>query len=155
MKNAVTGWELGTPGDQRTEAGSTQGGQIMSRRTCLRVADTRTVLSRVQVTTTKTGDPGKVWEAPSGPAPAAPSLTSAYSALLALLLPQTNAPGPRNDTAALHQSTEPVPQAGRGPAPKHGPRTRSGAAIFYNCPMEAASVARGRSGLRLEPILSG
>ena len=27
-KNAVTGWELGTPGDERTEAGSTQGGQI-------------------------------------------------------------------------------------------------------------------------------
>lgn len=66
-------------------------------------------------------DTAKVWEGLPGPAPAAPSLTSAYSALLALILPQTNAPRPRDDTTALHQSTEPVPQAGCGPAPKLGP----------------------------------
>lgn len=90
-------------------------------------------------------------QAPPPPRRHSPRLSQHFSALL----PQTGARRPRDDTTDLHQSTEPVPPAGGGPAPKRGPRTRSGAAIFYNCPMEAACVARGRSGFRLEPILRG
>lgn len=55
----------------------------------------------------------------------------------------------------LRQSTNPVRQAVCGPAPKREPGSRSVTAIFYNCPMGAASVARGRSDFRLEPILRG
>lgn len=108
-------------GDAR---GSKDRSREHSRRTCLRVADE----SRRVEDGPKQGPgddnqdrgTGKVWEGPPGPAHAAPSLTSAYSALLALILPQTNALRPRDDTTTLHQSTEPEPQAAVAPPPSMG-----------------------------------
>lgn len=94
----------------------------------------------------------EVWERPSRPASPAPSLTSAYSALL---LSSTSA----NKRARGHVTARPPPSAnhrshylGRrscpAPAPQgvaRGSRGR-GSAMFYNCPMGGAlSAKEGRA----------
>lgn len=99
----------------------------------------RMVLSRVRVTTSKAEAPGSFGEGTQAPPPPrrhSPWLTQHFSALYfrKQMRPDHVTP-PRLFTNPLSPCC--------GPAPKRGPRTRSGAAIFYNCPMEAASVARG------------
>lgn len=153
----VTGWELGTLGGSKggiwRYSGVTQGSMEN-----INLGTRGDVQSREPVETTKSGAQRKFGKGPPGPASPAPSLTSAYSALL-LLSTSANkcAPGhvtarsspPITEAVLPRPPLRPRPHAASSVRAARAARARArrggGSAMFYNRPMscELSPVSAG------------